>query len=342
MITPKIPENEEIRQMALNELDILDTLSEEEYDSITKIAARILDVPICLISLVDNDRQWFKSAVGLDAPETSRDASFCAHAINYEDVFVVNNALEDNRFFDNPLVTGNPNIRFYAGSQLTTEDGFNIGTLCAIDSKPRELSKEDKQLLKVLSKNVITLMELRKKNKELNLQINETLLINGELKGLLKEKERKVNIVAKTEEANVVGDAVFDVRTSLVLLKNSVLSEFSERKNKMIYQQDILELELNQGVFELLLYNLLLLQNSFQKDNMIKITFHQDEKHTLINIKNLYLVQWSNIFKKDNLSLKIITDSPYMQKASNYAKMLNVSIDINENLNVAFSIDVKI
>ncbi len=342
MITPKIPQNEELRQAALNEFDIIDTLSEQEYDNITRIAAKILDVPICLISLVDNDRQWFKSRVGLEASETSRDVSFCAHAINYEDVFVVNNTLEDERFFDNPLVTSGPNIQFYAGSQLKTEDGFNIGTLCAIDSKPRELSEEDKELLKVLSNNVVTLIELRKKNKALNLQINETLLINSELKTLIKEKEKTVNSVSKGGESSLTQESEFDIKTSLAFAKSSVLSEFVKNKNKILYQQDSLKLKIDKSTFELLIYNLLLLQNNAQVDNMIQITFHKEARNIIINIKNLYVMQWVHIVKENNLSFKTITDSVYMQEAAKYAKMLGASINIPDNLNKGFSIDVKI
>ena len=154
METPSIPENENLRIHALRTLQILDTDPEERFDRITRMAKRLFGVSISLVSLVDSDRQWFKSKQGLDACETHRDISFCGHAILDNEVFVIENALEDKRFFDNPLVTDAPNIRFYAGCPLKTSSGFNIGTLCLIDQKTRMMDEEDLQLLKDLGSMV--------------------------------------------------------------------------------------------------------------------------------------------------------------------------------------------
>lgn len=147
MITPEVPANEAERLHALRTLQILDTSHEERFDRVTRMARRMFGVEISLVSLVDEDRQWFKSRQGLDASETSRDESFCAHAINHDGLFIIPNAVEDERFFDNPLVTAAPNIRFYAGYPLKLRQGVNVGTLCLIDSKPKHLDEEDKQLL---------------------------------------------------------------------------------------------------------------------------------------------------------------------------------------------------
>ncbi len=147
MIKPKIPANEAERLHALRTLEILDTSHEERFDRVTRMAKRMFGVSISLVSLVDADRQWFKSKQGLDASETPREISFCGHAINEEGLFIIPNAVEDERFQDNPLVTNEPNIRFYAGYPLKLRQGVNIGTLCLIDPKPRELDEEDKQLL---------------------------------------------------------------------------------------------------------------------------------------------------------------------------------------------------
>ena len=150
MIKPEIPKNEAERLHALRALRILDTSYEERFDRITRMAKRMFSVSISLISLIDESRQWFKSRQGLDVIETSRDVSFCGHAINQDGLFIITDALIDERFFDNPLVTDAPNIRFYAGCPLKLRQGINIGTLCIIDSKPRVFDEEDQLLLKDL------------------------------------------------------------------------------------------------------------------------------------------------------------------------------------------------
>lgn len=147
MIKPEFPKNEAERLHALRTLQILDTSHEERFDRVTRMAKRMFGVEISLVSLVDEDRQWFKSKQGLDASETPREISFCGHAINQDGLFIIPNAVEDERFSDNPLVTDAPNIRFYAGYPLKLRQGINVGTLCLIDSKPKHFNEEDKQLL---------------------------------------------------------------------------------------------------------------------------------------------------------------------------------------------------
>ncbi|MBT8092916.1 MAG: sensor domain-containing diguanylate cyclase [Gammaproteobacteria bacterium] len=154
MLEAAIPLEETQRLMSLHSLRILDTPAEERYDRITRMAKRLFDVEICLVSLVDSDRQWFKSKVGLDACQTNRDISFCGHAINNGDPFIIVDAVEDERFCDNPLVTGPPNVRFYAGQPIKGPGGFRIGTLCIVDSQPREMSAEDIETLKDLGQLV--------------------------------------------------------------------------------------------------------------------------------------------------------------------------------------------
>lgn len=151
MIEPQIPSDEADRLETLRALQILDSASEERFDRLTRMARRMFGVSISLVSLVDSDRQWFKSKQGLDAQETPRDISFCGHAIMGDDLFLVPDAAEDERFHDNPLVTDAPNIRFYAGCPLRVANGQKMGTLCLIDDKPRELSEEDKDLLRDLA-----------------------------------------------------------------------------------------------------------------------------------------------------------------------------------------------
>ena len=151
MKTPDTPENEEERLKALRSTNILDTDPEERFDRLTRLAKRVFGVSIALVSLVDENRQWFKSKAGLDACETGRDISFCGHAILGNDIFVVEDALEDERFADNPLVTGEPSIRFYAGAPLRYLDGNKLGTLCIIDQQPRALVEEDYAMLRDLA-----------------------------------------------------------------------------------------------------------------------------------------------------------------------------------------------
>ena len=158
---PPTPSNESSRLAALLRFELLDTPAEAMFDNITALAAQICETPIALISLVDAERQWFKSRQGLDARETPRELAFCAHAINGETLFEVENALLDPRFRDNPLVTGAPDIRFYAGMPLADSEGHNLGTLCVIDRQPRQLSVQQKGALKLLAQQAINLVELR-------------------------------------------------------------------------------------------------------------------------------------------------------------------------------------
>jgi diguanylate cyclase (GGDEF)-like protein len=154
MKPPELPQNEAERLHALRALQILDSSHEERFDRVTRLARRLFGVPISLVSLIDEDRQWFKSAEGLDISETSREVSFCGHAINQTGLFIVPNVLDDERFYDNPLVTDAPHIRFYAGYVLKLRQGINIGTLCLIDSKPRDMDEEDRQLLQDLGEMI--------------------------------------------------------------------------------------------------------------------------------------------------------------------------------------------
>jgi GAF domain-containing protein len=159
-----VPENESARLETLRQYEILDTDPEESFNDLTRLAAYICNTPIALISLIDENRQWFKARVGISEKETSRDISFCAHAILQDGPFVVRDALDDERFRSNPLVTAAPLIRFYAGSPLLSPEGFKVGTLCVIDRKPREITPEQVAALRILSNQVITQLDLRREN----------------------------------------------------------------------------------------------------------------------------------------------------------------------------------
>lgn len=154
MIKPPVPVDEYRRLETLRNLKLLDTPPEDRFDRVTRLAKRVFGTPIALVSLVDADRQWFKSKQGLDATETHREISFCGHAILEDRIMVVNDARNDERFCDNPLVTCDPNIRFYAGYPLNAPDGSKVGTLCIIDREPREMAAEDVALLRELGRMV--------------------------------------------------------------------------------------------------------------------------------------------------------------------------------------------
>jgi hypothetical protein len=157
-----IPDNEAQRLESLREYRILDTAPEQAYDDITALAAYLCDVPIATISLVDESRQWFKSKRGLKQRETPREVAFCAHVILQSKPLIVRDALKDARFAENALVTRSPHIRFYAGFPLTSPEGFALGTLCAMDREPRQLSAEQKRVMQALSQQVMALLELRR------------------------------------------------------------------------------------------------------------------------------------------------------------------------------------
>ncbi len=192
------PQHEVTRLKVLWQYDVLDTVPEEVFDDLTELAARICEAPIALISLVDEDRQWFKSKVGITMKETSRDVSFCSHAIRQQGLFIVADATKDARFSQNPLVTSDPKIRFYAGAPLITPDGHALGTLCVIDKVPRELRPEQQQALRVLARHVMTQLELRRHARELAAAHEAREATAGEL-----EKSRTEIARLKTELAHL-------------------------------------------------------------------------------------------------------------------------------------------
>ena len=193
----RIPADEQSRLKALYEYEILDTEAEKVFDDLTQLASDICDTPISLISLVDPQRQWFKSKYGIEATETERDIAFCSHAILQDQVFEIQNALLDERFHDNPLVTNDPNIRFYAGAPLITPQGSTIGTLCVISDKPKKLTKKQISALTILSKEVIAQLELRLKNRELSKALEQQKTHIQELEKLKAEADTSNNLKGK-------------------------------------------------------------------------------------------------------------------------------------------------
>lgn len=190
MIGPKDHINEQLRLKELESFSILDTLPDQDYDNLTSIAAQICGTPISLVSLIDNKRQWFKSHHGLNVSETPKEYAFCAHAINNDDkLFLVKDAREDERFYDNPLVTAEPYVIFYAGIPLVTDEGLPLGTLCVIDHEPKVLDQSQINALKSLSVQVMNLLRLRKSKMD-----QESLISNLESKN--RELEQFANVAA--------------------------------------------------------------------------------------------------------------------------------------------------
>ncbi|HEX6862940.1 MAG TPA: GAF domain-containing sensor histidine kinase [Thermoanaerobaculia bacterium] len=215
MRQPPIPDGEPERLAALRRYRILDTLPEQVYDDLTRLAAHICQTPIALVSLIDAQRQWFKSRVGLEVPQTDRAYSFCAHAVASRETLIVPNALEDGRFAGNPLVTGDPEIRFYAGTPLLSSDGHALGTLCVIDRKPRRFRDDHRDMLAALGRLVMIQIELR--------------LHLAERESIERAKSEFVSIVS-----HELRTPLTSIRGSLGLIEGGVAGEIPPKVAQMV------------------------------------------------------------------------------------------------------------
>ena len=215
MKSAPLPDNEAERLRRLYELDILDTLEEQAYDDLTYLAARICDTPIALVSLVDRDRQWFKSHHGLDARETPREVAFCSYAILGDNLFVVEDPERDERFHDNPLVTGGPLVKFYAGAPLMMDGDINVGTLCVIAHESRTITPEQKRALEALARQVVSQLELR-------LRVRE-------LESLDRAKDEFISTVS-----HELRTPLTSINGSLSLLLNNKAGRLEDRQQQMV------------------------------------------------------------------------------------------------------------
>ncbi len=227
--SPPLPSNERARLDALRRYEILDTPPDEAFERITRMASRLFNVPFALVSLVDEKRQWWKSCHGLEGCGTARDLAFCAHAILSPEVMVVPDATRDARFANNPFVTGAPGVRFYAGAPLRTADDFNLGTLCLIDTKPREFSADEAVLLTNLAAIVIEQLEGFRAVNRLRVELAERERVTEQVR----RSEEKFRTVAQS-----VGDAVIssDPAGNIIFWNNGAERIFGQREEEVLGQ----------------------------------------------------------------------------------------------------------
>jgi len=342
MIAPPIPKNEQQRLQDLFETELLDTPKESEFDDIVKLASQICNMPISLITLVDSNRQWFKAKVGIDDDETSREESFCAHAILDDGLFEVEDALTDERFFDNPMVLENPNVRYYAGFPLITKTGSNIGTLCVVDIVSRKLTQEQIFALKVLSENVIKIAELRQKNKHLN-HMAETHkkmtsilahdvrspmvsikgIIDYKKAGLFGEEEAEEMMDIALEQLSntlqMVDDVVdwgqsqlkyYEVQKEIVNLRDIVNTIFGYealkariKNNELLNHVDDIQLLTDKNAITFIIRNLVSNANKFTENGEIRVSAAKRPNHIDIYIED------TGAGMADEISSKLFTNA---------------------------------
>ncbi|MDX1971533.1 MAG: ATP-binding protein [Candidatus Sumerlaeia bacterium] len=236
MITPPLPENEDERLKTLEEYEILDSPSEKDFDDITEIASFVCGTPIALVSIIGRDIQWFKSKRGITGTQTPRDIAFCAHAILQDQLFTVPDAFLDERFHDNPVVQGDPHVRFYAGTPLKLENGANIGTLCVIDRQPRNLDDNQKKVLEALGRQVVSLFELRKKMRDISTVKVELERTNSEL-AIMRDQA----VAASRAKSGFLANMSHELRTPLnaILGYSEMLIEDMEDAGVQDYIADL-------------------------------------------------------------------------------------------------------
>ncbi len=248
MIIAPLPHNEDERLLRTKQLKLLDTIKEQAYEDLTLLAAEICGTPIALITLLDENRQWFKSHHGLNATETPREISICSHAILQDDIFVVEDAKQDIRFKDNPLVTGDPNLRFYAGAPLILDTDIRIGTLCVLDTKERTLTQTQKKSLEALARQAIALMQLRvtiREMKNLDKVKDEFLsMVSHELRSPLTSLKGSIDILQHLEtQQNKESSTLLDIAArntdQLSMIVNDILdiTTMQAGKLKMDFQK---------------------------------------------------------------------------------------------------------
>ncbi|MDD2933750.1 MAG: diguanylate cyclase [Methylotenera sp.] len=284
-----LPNNEAERLAALKKYDILDTEPDAALDAMVQLASYICQTPIAAISLIDENRQWFKAISGLDAKETHRDVAFCAHAILQDETMIVRDALEDERFFDNPLVTADPDIRFYAGVPLATVEGLHLGTLCVIDRVPRDLSQAQLDAINVLAKNIMAHLDLRASHKLAREHINDL-----QISAIIFDSASEAIVVTDADNLIVTVNPAFTNMTGYtyhdVVGKNPRLLS-SGRQSKEFYQVMWQSLNIT-GHWDGELWNIRKNGQEYAEWLSINVIFNTDGS------KRLYVAIFSDITEK--------------------------------------------
>ena len=325
MVAAKIPIEEKERLSELYRYEILDTPREDDFDKITLLAARICRTPISTISLVDRKRQWAKSIVGLRKIPEDRNTSFCSHAILSNHLFEVRNALRDKRFADNPLVKQRPKIRFYAGMPLITSKGFRLGALCVIDTIPRRLTSMQTFALKVLSRQIVKLMELRIRNKEIThtaeMQQRIISIMSHDIRTPLSSIKTFLDLnndekFTKKERQDMLSALSTNVSRTLQLLDNlvewgKIQLQFTERKqivklkelvnecieqaelNILLKQNEVINevepdilIDIDKEAVQFVLRNLISNANKFTDNGSIHISFFTDNNKCFLKVRD--------------------------------------------------------
>ena len=295
MISAELPENEIERLKALERYDVLDTKAEADFDELVKLASQICETPISLVSLIDSSRQWFKAKIGMESNETSREVAFCAHGILKNELMEINDATQDNRFFDNPLVTGELGIKFYAGMPLTTSDGFNLGTLCVIDTKPKTLTEYQRDALKTLGKQVIAQLELRYK---LNLLSTKQTELENTIQTLNETRTKLIETERIAALGQLVAGLAHEINNPISVIKANV-----QIINEKIYDT----IEHIPRFFETLgrkekssFYEII--KNSVKNNELLSTREERERKKNILK----ELEEYDN---QTNISLELIADS---------------------------------
>ena len=297
MLLPQLPGNEKQRLEALKEYSILDTLPEKEYDDITYLASHICGTPISLISLIDDKRQWFKSHHGLEAEYTSKEVAFCAHAINDKDnIFIIPDSRKDERFHDNPLVTGEPHVIFYAGIPLVNPEGYPLGALCVIDSKPKQLSQQQINALEALSNQLMKLFELRRSNAELRNLVSD-----------LENKNEALQKFAQTA-AHDIKSPLSTIEMMLSILRKKYYQNLPEKAKTILEHINLSTSNLNQLIEGIL---------RFSKESGIVVNNKEDVKvYELVEgvVKLVIAQQKINLTVDGDANMEVFTNKTALKQ----------------------------